>query len=664
MRPFLKIGGALFLILVTYSSNERVLFAESEALIAAYDPQLPPLHIDGSELDGFSIDIMKAISERQELDVEFVPMREREAVRSLKEGDVDLILSVTFTDDLANEVEFSDSILSTSIGIVAPSAYEEVTNATDLSGNRIALQMDTLEYEFLSNIRDVHYHVASNPLTAMEILMRDRADVFIGNVLTASYYLEHTGQSEYEMVDSYFLPADYSIVVAKDNYALLHEINSGLRELKRDNTYSTIHDDWFLDIDTKLTDQLWLVIQIIGALFLIVIAIVFLGIRWNRQLKSEVDKQTSALKELNLSLQSQIKQTKNSTEFQRQILSSSPRGIITIRDDGLITSSNPKAAAILRLTHELVGTFYRENPLLKEWLEDKHSSILGSGQTYLGIETTWRPSDGSTLYFRYYVYPLYDFTKSITGLIFAIEDITTEKTLRTQMYEQEKSQALSRLVASIAHETRNPLSAIKTFVEMLPKKMSNRRFQEQIVTYVPKEIDRIDQLMKGLIDYSNPKKQKQTVVDVATLLEESTALFERSAQGAGVQLVKLWKSDLCVFADPSQLKQVLINLIINGIDAMNSLNEGNLTVEARKNTDRVTIAIIDEGMGFTEEQRMRAYEPFFTTKENGTGLGLAISFQYVHENKGTITIYSRKNKGSRIEITFPAVSCEKGENQK
>ncbi|SFE50473.1 transporter substrate-binding domain-containing protein [Alteribacillus iranensis] len=636
---------------------------ENNTLTVAYDPHLPPMHINEDDrVTGFSVELLNHVAKHTGYSVEYIPMTQEESLRAMANNEIDMILSIPFSDRNAEVVEFSDSILSTSSGLLVPKEAD-IHGISDLSSHTVALQRHSVEEEFLRNIRRLRYQATSNQETALRVFLQGRADAFAGNVLMAEYYVQnHALHDSYTFVEKHMLPLEYTIGVGKERYSLLNTVNEGLREVKSNGTYLELYEKWFGERESLIVDQLWNAVRIIGTLLVIAVILILIWVRWNRQLQIEVKRKTTDLNVLNQSLQEQIKQTKNSTEFQRQILNSSPRGIITIDEEKKITSINPRAKHILGMEGKYTGKFYTEHPFLKEVLHSKFSPVIeGDGTQYLGLETTWIRNGDQKLYLRYYVYPLNDFTGDVKGIIFGLEDNTEEQKMRMQIFEQEKSRALIRVVAGIAHEIRNPLSSIKTFVELLPKKFQNEKFREKMSTFLPQEIDRINQLIEGLMNYSRPPRQKREVVNVATIIQDCVVLFESAMEKKGFILSWSAPEHLYVKVDADQLKQVIINLMINGMDAMEEKNREGLTftIRAWKTTKMVHIVLEDEGTGISDNAKQMLLEPFYTTKEKGTGLGLSIAHQYVTENKGQLIIDGEEGEGTRIELIFPFVETRK-----
>lgn len=639
--------------------------SEPIPLRIAFDPNLPPFQFEQEgKYVGFNMDIIEAIAKNQRLELSFIPMNMEESIHALQTGEIDVILGINFSAELNKYMEFTERYFTSSVGILVAKENKYIENITDLSETVVSLQRGTVEYDFLRNIRRIQYQVTSNQINALRVLINGRSDAFVGNRMTAEYLLhEMELHDSYEFVDSYLLPLEYSLAVQKENYTLLQILNVGIRNIKIDGTYSDIYDRWFANYETLLTEQFKKIIQILSILFILAIVLFLLGIRWNRQLQREVEKKTQDLKAMNESLEYQVQQTMNSDQFKEQILDSSPRGVVTCNQEGIITSYNPIALQITGLHRKPIGTDICEVPMIYKLLSGKMSKVLKEGKQFLGEERVLKQQE-KEFFMRYNVYPLYDFEKKINGIILTFEDITQERKLRDQVHEQEKSRALIQLVAGIAHEIRNPLTSIKTFVELIPIKVYNQKFQKEISTHVPKEIERLNQLVEGLINYAKPRSKQDDHVHINTLIHSSIILFERTIQNKGFRLETNIEENLNIEVDENQIKQVIINLILNAIEAMEekqssmegSMDGSNHTLTLQINVssteEEVIIEIKDQGIGMTVEETKKVFEPFYTTKSSGTGLGLALTNQYINENHGTLNLESKKGEGTKIQIRF------------
>ncbi len=644
---------------------------EKKPLRVAYDPELPPFHFSENGVPrGFSIDLLQAIAEREGYTLFWRPLNRRQSIEALHQQEIDLILGINFMADLDEAMAFTEPYFLSSIALIVPTSQKTINSIMDLSEKVVALQAGTPEFDFLKNIRRVRFHLASTQVDALKLLERQRADAYLGNRTVAEYLLGKghlTGQ--YRLVENYPLPLEMSMAVRKEEQSLLQSLNRGLRLTQIDGTYQVLHNRWFDDTQAQLSRRIQQLIRLLVGISILTALVLVGGLYWNRILQQEVSKKTQQLRLVNQSLQEQIRETKNNQQFKEQILDSSPRGLITCDKEGTITSINAVAMDLLGLAARPVGKHYTAFPLCHQLLAGSFQSVIQSGKRYLGQETTFTPSHtearhpaNKTVDLRYSIYPLYDFEHQIIGIILSFEDITEEKKMRASLFEQEKNRALNQLVAGIAHEIRNPLTSIKTFAELLPRKAHQPAFQQEIAFHVPREIDRLNQLIENLIDYARPRKMIRVPIEVASLIHSCLILFQTIIQDKGFHLVQEIEPNLWIEADPSALKQVLINLMLNAIEAMEERalrataqpeQPLTLTIQAYAEDASVHIQVMDEGIGMDKQSKEMALHPFFTTKPGGTGLGLTLSQQLVQENGGKLFLESIPRTGTQVTVIFP-----------
>jgi two-component system sensor histidine kinase HydH len=207
---------------------------------------------------------------------------------------------------------------------------------------------------------------------------------------------------------------------------------------------------------------------------------------------------------------------------------------------------------------------------------------------------------------------------------------------------------LGLVSASVAHEIKNGLVAISTFVELLAQKSEDR----EMALVVQKELHRINALTTQLLRFSTPKPPAFAPVAVNELLEHALRLIEHQLQGRMIALERDFRAaPHIIHADESQLQQVFMNLLLNAADAVGS--NGTVTVGTENAGSHLLIFIRDTGVGIPKENLPRLFEPFFTTKKNGTGLGLAICHRIIEEHRGSIEVHSEPGKGSAFIVTLP-----------
>jgi len=216
--------------------------------------------------------------------------------------------------------------------------------------------------------------------------------------------------------------------------------------------------------------------------------------------------------------------------------------------------------------------------------------------------------------------------------------------------QSEKHAVASQLAAGIAHEIRNPITAIKGFLQLI---MADYKGEPMYFEVVESEIARVEAILKELMVLGKPAKIKYEELSIQVLLDQVLTLMESHALLNNIEIVKRYNlREVTVVGDESQLKQVFINYIKNAIEAMP--DGGTIFVEGfNPFKSTIQIQIIDQGCGIPTDMIGRISEPFFTTKEYGTGLGMHVSSQIIEEHQGQVNIISN-NDGTCIEVTLPA----------
>jgi len=220
-----------------------------------------------------------------------------------------------------------------------------------------------------------------------------------------------------------------------------------------------------------------------------------------------------------------------------------------------------------------------------------------------------------------------------------------------QLLQADKLSALGRIAAGMAHEIKNPLAALKGMTQAIDKNANDPEFLEDFKRVVPKEIDRLDGLVDGMIQLGRPPRLIFAPVQLNELIEHDLKLFEHRCRNHQITIGKELGRLPEINADPQQLTQVITNLILNAIQAMPT--GGKLTINTRATAGAVILEIADTGRGIPADKVKDIFEPFFTTREEGLGLGLAITYQIIKGHNGEITVESRVGEGTRFRITLP-----------
>ena len=235
-------------------------------------------------------------------------------------------------------------------------------------------------------------------------------------------------------------------------------------------------------------------------------------------------------------------------------------------------------------------------------------------------------------------------------------DMTAEREMRARLAETERLAAVGELVAGVAHEVNNPLCTISAFAQLLQRDGGMTPDQRESVDIIASETMRASQVLRDLLTFARRSESESEKIHLNELIERTMRLRSYEMTSLGITSEQLLAAELpMVQGDPRQLQQVLLNLVMNAMQAMESLGSGSLRIATRRDDDRVLIEVQDSGPGIPIEARAHVFEPFFTTKRNGTGLGLSVSYGIVAAHGGTISIAHTGPEGTMFRVTLPAM---------
>ncbi|WP_110112247.1 ATP-binding protein [Bacillus sp. CGMCC 1.16541] len=241
--------------------------------------------------------------------------------------------------------------------------------------------------------------------------------------------------------------------------------------------------------------------------------------------------------------------------------------------------------------------------------------------------------------------------KGQDAIQYIIRDVTDRKKYDEMASKSEKLTMVSKLAAGVAHEIRNPMTAIKGFIQLLK---ASKQYNEEYHDIMLEELNRVESIIQEFLTLAKPKKE--TLFEVKSLqqiLRHVTLLLATHASYKDCQIVSLLEpDDLSILCEENALKQVFINIIQNGLESM---TKGTITVKLEKRQESGVVVIEDEGCGIDEATLARIGEPFFSTKQSGTGLGLMISYKIIEQHNGHISFSSKVGVGTKVEIAIPYI---------
>ena len=218
--------------------------------------------------------------------------------------------------------------------------------------------------------------------------------------------------------------------------------------------------------------------------------------------------------------------------------------------------------------------------------------------------------------------------------------------------DAQKVELVGTLAASTAHEIRNPLTGIKGFIQLLQEKYKDSEDQYYF-SVIDIEIQRINEIVSEFLVLGKPTAHHHAVNDLNAIILELSPLLGSEANLYNTELdLKLNKEPLYIFCTKDHIKQVLLNLVKNALEAIDK-QEGKVTIAVRKFDGNAQIKVTDTGKGMPQEVQSKLFHPFFTMKDTGTGLGLVVCKRIITMYKGTISIKSVPNKGTEVTIMLP-----------
>lgn len=236
--------------------------------------------------------------------------------------------------------------------------------------------------------------------------------------------------------------------------------------------------------------------------------------------------------------------------------------------------------------------------------------------------------------------------------VYLTEYLNENALLRTEMQKSEKLNIVSELAASVAHEVRNPLTVVRGFIQLLEstEDVKNKDYMRLVLA----ELDRAEQIISDYLNLARPQIEKKEHICLSAQLIEMTTLMSSFAAMQGVYLQVEISESLYTIGDKTKLKQAIMNVVKNGIEAIQG-NKGYLKVTAIQKDELIIIRVKDSGVGMTKEQLVRLGQPYYSLKEKGTGLGLMVTFSILQAHNGTLEYKSESGKGTEAIIILPAV---------
>jgi len=353
-------------------------------------------------------------------------------------------------------------------------------------------------------------------------------------------------------------------------------------------------------------------------------------------------------------------------DFFKNVFSSFIHGVLLVNPKLNILISNPAfeemfCQSSVVLAGSPFSALFPEQPQLEEKLQQ----VISNGASYQLVEgQAYRKNDASAFPAGISLSPFFDNQGNIAGAVAVIKDLSMLKDIENASRPLERLSTTEALALGMAHEIRNPLGGIRASAQLLLTDLKSSP-SAKLIEIIVSEVDRINRLMKTMMDFSQEARPNFKSVNIHQPLEEIFLLEKETLDSLNITIKQDYDPSLPpIEADPDQLKQVFLNLIKNAREAMPDGGEihlitryhGSYALHAdsiAKPRLFIVVEISDKGCGMDEKQIENLFTPFVTNKSKGMGLGLALALKIIENHKGTIKVSSKKNEGSVFQVFLP-----------
>jgi PAS domain S-box-containing protein len=355
-------------------------------------------------------------------------------------------------------------------------------------------------------------------------------------------------------------------------------------------------------------------------------------------------------------------------EFARRLVDNFPDLILVLDTNAQYTFVSPRSREILGYEPQdiaAMGFAHCAHPEEMPAVKSLYDDIVRGRQVFASMEVRVRHKQGDWRRILFNFSPLSDERGDIEGVVLSGRDITDLKRLEEQLIQAEKLAAMGQMLAGVAHELNNPLTAVLGVTELLRERAGPDESFKRQLELTHRQARRAARIVQNLLEFSRPASPQKKLLDVNNLIERTLQLHEHSLRRNNIEVDFHPQTGLPgIVGDANQLIQVFLNLVTNAEQAIREVREaGRLQIRLGRSGNRLRITFQDDGVGILPEALPRLFDPFYTTKRpgGGTGLGLSICMSIIREHGGTIEAEALPAGGSAFTVFLPAAPSEKPE---
>jgi len=631
-------------------NDDSPLRKEDGVLVVSSHSSYPPYeYFDPrkGEFKGFNVEILNAMAERMGVRIEYRRQSKLAGLLALREGRVDGVLGIAYSIERDEFMDFTSSLCTISDAIFVRKDTEDITSIVDLKGRTVAVDRDDLVGAVLEKQEHVHLVPTDSYEHALDLLKRGDVAAFVGSLLTGQRLINKSGFHNIKIVGSPIHQVGYGIAVREGDYSLLSRLEKALSAIKGDGEYDRIFKAWFGE---DLRREFFLTRFFFGALAMVISILGFTGWIVNRRLRRKVEMSAKELAE-------------SRTRFQRK--ADEYISLFEGANDAIfiINPSDGRFLEVNRKAEELTG--YGGEELLRMSMRDIHLSsdgarvdkrlaqIVAEGSASFDYAPMLR-KDGTIAHVDISASLIRYSGREVIQIY--IRDVTERRMLEKQVVQTGKLASIGTFTAGLAHEIRNPLNSVNLQLLLLERRIKDgAKFSKseslELINIVREEVSRLDNLVTEFLFFAKPLSLDFHPCNIHRILDDVFALFHARITHNDITLERNYMDNMPLLSlDTEKMKQALINIVQNSIEAMT--DGGALSISTRMKKRRVIITIEDSGTGIPEEDLDKVFEVFYTNKEKGTGLGLPIAFHIIEMHGGTLEIQNRQDAGTTCTVTF------------
>jgi len=673
LKPFFEASSAVS----TLTGAERRWLSQHNSLSLGTDTNWAPFEFydKQGELSGISADYMK--NTQQQLQINFNPrvgLSWIEALEEFKQGKIDVMSSVLYTEKRAKNINFTDPYFEISLVIVSNKSGFYAESLPSLKGKKLGLIKGYVYNELINrdhpNINVVNVFSIEEGLKKLQ---SGEIDAFVDSIAAINYEINKSKLNN--IIITAFTPykLELSMAVRKGLEPLIPILNKTFAAMN-EKQHSAIANNW-LSVKVQSGTQLSTIMVWALPILTILIVTIFIFFRMNQRLKLEIDGRRENEK-IRIAAQQDLAAQKTAMD---------EHSLVSVTDiKGIITYANDKFCAISGYSREeLIGTNHRilnsEHQPKDYW---RNMFLAVSKGDFWHDEVCNKSKDGQVFWVDTTIVPLYDNDNKLHGYISIRTDITHQKQTISRLADAKKqaevaNESKTDFLANMSHEIRTPMNGVIGMTNLLLDTSLNSE-QKNFAKTVKNSADSLLTIINDILDFSKIEagmlELEPLEFDLELLLNDLGSSVALQAHEKNLELIcpANIMTVQSYIADPGRIRQILNNLIGNAIK-FTQQGEVSVSCKVQEQTEQYTtlfFEVSDTGIGLTDEQQNKLFERFSqadgstTRKYGGTGLGLSISKQLVELMDGEIGVKSYEGKGSTFWFTINVVKAHSQQPQK